>query len=120
MQVDSLPLEEETKEHGTGPLPPTLAMDMETPPEPLKGFHLMKLTGTEEYAGTVTAAKKALVANLLDVPERATSAGKLPHWICFPSSPVFPHSSHAIDAFVVMQSWPSRHSFVVTTSSRSF
>jgi len=68
-------LEEETKEHGTGPLPPTLAMAIETPPELLTGFHLMKLTGTEDYAGSVTPAKKAQIANLLDVPERVTSAG---------------------------------------------
>lgn len=62
--------------HIRGPLPPPLEIEQEVPVDPFTGCHLLKLNGVEEYAGGAAAAKVPKIANLLEVPEKATSAGE--------------------------------------------
>jgi hypothetical protein len=62
---------------GRGAIPPRLALEADCPPEAFRGFHLFRLTGVEEYAGEATTARRPQIANLLEVPERATSTGEV-------------------------------------------
>lgn len=74
-QVDSLPVDSQGE---CSTLPPRLDMAMEVAegPQPFSGFHCFKGTGTEDFAGEVTRPRMPQLANLLDVPDSASSPGK--------------------------------------------